>query len=307
MRLVSALEGAGLFNDVTAITLDHVAIAAAGTGTFSVPVAAGELVLSGVVAVLVGLTLGWGASKLMGYLGDATLQTGLALLVPFASYVLAEELTGSGVLGVLTTALYLPSGRAVDADDVQGRLAAQTFWSIVGTLVTGVAFGLIGLEPHTIVGTMREYWKQLLPAALAVRAVVVIIRLLWLLPAAWLAQRLHRAGRDHIHRLRCSPGHARLPGAHPALARTAAERACRQRRRTGVGAAARRVRRQGGAAAAEGGRSWSRTYPKRSPRRWHAAPGTSGRGSRRRTSARDATPRSSARNATPRTRGASPG
>ncbi|NSC21174.1 Na+/H+ antiporter [Streptomyces albus subsp. chlorinus] len=191
-RLVSALEGEGLFNDVTAITLYHVAIAAAVTGTFSLPVAAGELVLSCVVAVAVGLALGWVASKLMGYLGDATLQTGLTLLVPFASYVLAEELMGSGVLAVLMTALYLASGRAVDADDVQGRLAGQTFWQIVDTLVTGVAFGLIGLELHTIFDTVQDEWRQLLPAALAVVAVVVVLRLLWLLPTAWLAQRLHQ-------------------------------------------------------------------------------------------------------------------
>ncbi|MGY1435094.1 Na+/H+ antiporter [Streptomyces reniochalinae] len=191
-RLVSALEGEGLFNDVTAITLYHVAIAAAVTGSFSLPVAAGELVLSGVVAVAVGLGLGWLANKLMSYLGDATLQTGLTLLVPFASYVLAEELMGSGVLGVLTTALYLASGHAVDADDVQGRLAGQTFWQIVDTLVTGIAFGLIGLELHTIFGTVQQEWRQLLPAAGAVVGVVVVLRLLWLLPTAWLAQRLHR-------------------------------------------------------------------------------------------------------------------
>ena len=53
----------------------------------------------------------------MGLLGDATLQIGLTLLVPFVSYVLAEELHGSGVLAVLTTALYLAE-YAVDADDV---------------------------------------------------------------------------------------------------------------------------------------------------------------------------------------------
>ncbi|WP_016907006.1 Na+/H+ antiporter [Streptomyces xiaopingdaonensis] len=191
-RLVSILEGEGLFNDVTAITLYHVAIAAAVTGTFSMPVAAGELVLSGVVAVAVGLALAWLTGKVMGFLGDATLQTGLTLLVPFASYVLAEELMGSGVLAVLTTALYLSSGRAVDADDVQGRLAGNTFWSIVDTLVTGIAFGLIGLELHTVIETGREQWEDLLPAALAVVAVVVVVRLAWLLPAGWLAMRLHR-------------------------------------------------------------------------------------------------------------------
>ena len=40
-RLVSILEGEGLFNDVTAIVLYHVAIAAAVSGTFSLPGAAG--------------------------------------------------------------------------------------------------------------------------------------------------------------------------------------------------------------------------------------------------------------------------
>ena len=191
-RLVSILEGEGLFNDVTAITLYHVAVAAAVTGSFSVGGAVGELVLSGVVAILVGLALGWAANKLAGFLGDATLQTGLTLLVPFASYVLAEELKGSGVLAVLMTALYLSSGRAVDADDVQGRLVGQSFWSIVDTLVTGVAFGLIGLELAVVVGPVSGRWDELLPAALAVIAAVVVLRLVWLLPAAWLAKRLHR-------------------------------------------------------------------------------------------------------------------
>ena len=65
-RLVSILEGEGLFNDVTAITLYHVAVAAAVTGTFSFGGAVGELVLSAVVAVLVGLALGWAANKLAG-------------------------------------------------------------------------------------------------------------------------------------------------------------------------------------------------------------------------------------------------
>lgn len=190
-RLVSILEGEGLFNDVTAITLYHVAVAAAVTGSFSWPAAAGELVLSAVVAVLVGLALGWGANKLATVLGDATLQTGLSLLVPFASYVLAEELKGSGVLAVLATALYLSSSHAVDADDVQGRLAGHTFWSVVDTLVTGIAFGLIGLELAVVMGPVADRWDELLPAAAAVAVAVVVVRLLWLLPAAWLAKRLH--------------------------------------------------------------------------------------------------------------------
>ncbi|MFJ7177759.1 Na+/H+ antiporter [Streptomyces massasporeus] len=194
-RLVSILEGEGLFNDVTAIVLYHVAIAAAVSGTFSPWKAGLDLVLSAVVAVAVGLALGWGANKLMDVLGDATLQIGLTLLVPYASYVMAEELHGSGVLAVLTTALFLAEYGS-DADDVMTRLAGHTFWNIVDTLVTGVAFGLVGLELHSAIRTASGRWGELLWWAAVVVAVVVLARLLWLLPATWLTKRLH-ARRDY--------------------------------------------------------------------------------------------------------------
>jgi Na+/H+ antiporter len=192
---VSILEGEGLFNDVTAIVLYHVAIAAAVSGTFSPWKAGLDLVLSAVVAVAVGLALGWGANKLMELLGDATLQIGLTLLVPYASYVLAEEMHGSGVLAVLTTALFLAEYGS-DADDVMTRLAGHTFWNIVDTLVTGVAFGLVGLELHNAIHTASGRWGELLGWAAVVVCVVVFVRLLWLLPATWLTKRLH-ARRDY--------------------------------------------------------------------------------------------------------------
>ncbi|MFF4228318.1 Na+/H+ antiporter [Streptomyces sp. NPDC001820] len=194
-RLISILEGEGLFNDVTAIVLYHVAIAAAVSGTFSWPDAVWDLVLSAVVAVAVGVALGWLTNKLMGMLGDATLQIGLSLMVPFISYVLAEELRGSGVLAVLTTALFLAE-YAADPDDVMGRLAGTTFWQIVDMLVTGVAFGLIGLELHNVFGTADARGMQILGWSAAIIGVVVVVRLLWLLPATWLAKRLHKL-RDY--------------------------------------------------------------------------------------------------------------
>ncbi|MER7762381.1 Na+/H+ antiporter [Streptomyces sp. NPDC097619] len=189
-RLVSILEGEGLFNDVTAIVLYHVAIAAVIGGGFSWEGALGEFVLSAVVAVAVGLGLGWCAGRLMDRLGDATLQIGLTLLVPFVAYVLAEEFKGSGVLAVLTTALFLAE-YASDADDVLGRLAGHTFWEVVDTLVTGVAFGLIGLELHSVFGTASGQVAEMAGWAGAILGVVVLVRLVWLLPAAWLAKKLH--------------------------------------------------------------------------------------------------------------------
>ncbi|WNI15110.1 Na+/H+ antiporter [Actinacidiphila sp. ITFR-21] len=189
-RMISTLVGEGLFNDVTAIVLYHVAVAAVVSGEFSLPHAALELLLSAVVAVAVGLALGWAANKLMGVVGDATLQIGLSLLVPFASYALAEEFHGSGVLAVLTTALFLAE-HAFEADDVQARLVGNTFWEIVDTLVTGIAFGLIGLELHNVFTVGAGYRVEMLRHAGLVVAVVVGVRLLYLLPASWIARRLH--------------------------------------------------------------------------------------------------------------------
>ncbi|MEU0438553.1 MULTISPECIES: Na+/H+ antiporter [unclassified Streptomyces] len=193
-RLVSILEGEGLFNDVTAIVLYNVAIAAVASGHFSAWEAGLDFLLSAVVATGLGLALGWGASKLLDLLDDPTLQIGLTLLVPYASYVLSEELHGSGVLAVLVTAMFLAE-YAIDADDVMTRLAGHTFWDIVDTLVTGVAFGLIGLELHNAVRTAEGRWAEMLGWAGAVVGTVVVVRLAWLLPATWLTKRLH-ARRD---------------------------------------------------------------------------------------------------------------
>jgi CPA1 family monovalent cation:H+ antiporter len=190
-RMVSILEGEGLFNDVTAIVVYHTAIAAVVTGSFSWPRALGSLVLSAVVAVVLGAAFGWAANRLMGWIGDVTLQIGVTLLVPFVAYAAAEELHGSGVLSVLVSALVL-SEYAGDADDVTGRLAGGAFWEVVDTLVTGVAFGLIGLELHTVFGVAARHRDAFLADAGLITAVVVGVRLVWLLPAAWLAKRLHR-------------------------------------------------------------------------------------------------------------------
>ncbi|MFI6503238.1 Na+/H+ antiporter [Nonomuraea typhae] len=194
-RLVSLLEGEGLFNDVTAIVLYHVAIAAAVTGSFSWPVAAGELVLSAVAAVVIGFGVGWVAARLTSLLGDTTLQIGLSVLVPYVSYVLADQLRGSGVLAVLTTAFYLRE-KTSDADDSAGRLTAAAFWQVIDTLVTGVAFGLIGLELHNVLGTVTGRFGQVIGWSLVVVAVVAGVRLLWLLPSTALARRWHRTRGD---------------------------------------------------------------------------------------------------------------
>ncbi|CAM5724681.1 Na+/H+ antiporter OS=Streptomyces microflavus OX=1919 GN=G3I39_25435 PE=3 SV=1 [Streptomyces microflavus] len=58
-----------------------------------------------------------------------------------------------------------------------------------------MAFGLVGLELHSVVGTAAGRGGELLGWGLVGVGVVVGVRLAWLLPATWLAKRLH-TGRD---------------------------------------------------------------------------------------------------------------
>ncbi|HEX8767035.1 MAG TPA: Na+/H+ antiporter [Jatrophihabitans sp.] len=192
-RLVSMLEGEGLFNDVAALVLYQVAIAAVVGGSITPGQAATKLLLAAVLALVVGFAFGWGFTRLIGVLGsaDPRPQVLLSVLAPTATYVTAEELHGSGVLAVLVYTLYSVS-RPVDAADAQGRLTTDVFWSMAETLVTGIAFGLVGLEFQTAFQAIGARWTSLVGETAAVVGVVVAVRLLYLLPSVLLARRFYR-------------------------------------------------------------------------------------------------------------------
>ncbi|MDQ1738471.1 MAG: monovalent cation/hydrogen antiporter [Pseudonocardiales bacterium] len=213
-RLVSMLEGEGLFNDVAALVLYQVAIAAVVGGSITPGEAATRLLLAAVLALVVGFGFGWGFTRLIGLLGlgDPRPQVLLSVLAPTAAYVMAEELHGSGVLAVLVYTLYSVS-RPVDAADAQGRLTTDVFWSMTETLVTGIAFGLVGLEFQTAFQAIGARWTSLVGETAAVVGVVVAVRLLYLLPSVLLARRFYRrlqvgalddalSGRSATRRLR---------------------------------------------------------------------------------------------------------
>ncbi|MFJ4649812.1 Na+/H+ antiporter [Nocardia sp. NPDC088792] len=179
-RLVAVLEGEGLFNDVTAIVIYSVAIQAVVTGKFSAWGAARDFAISAVVGLVVGLVLGWAGSKIMGQLGEAHWKVALGLLLPFAAYWIADSRGGSAVLAVLVCSLYLADA-ATDFGDSDFRLVGDSFWEITEMLVTGFAFGLIGLELSTVLRDAGPDWPRFLGGAAAVIAVVVGLRLVWLL------------------------------------------------------------------------------------------------------------------------------
>jgi monovalent cation/hydrogen antiporter len=187
-RLVSLIEGEGLFNDVTALTLYQVAVAGVVTGSFSAVTVGVRFVYAAAAAAVIGLAVGVVTRYLLRWLPTATLQSGLSLLVPFVSYEAAERLAASGVLAVLATGFYL-GHYAADPDDAEGRLQGRSFWQVVELLATGFAFGLIGIELTEVLPDLHEGIARTLGRAGLICAVVIVVRILWMLPAGWLAAR----------------------------------------------------------------------------------------------------------------------
>ena len=189
-RIVTILEGEGMFNDATALVMYKVAVAVAVTGEFSGVDTLVELVLAVGVGVAFGLLLGWLTKLALGALHDAAAETTVTLAVPFVAYLGAEHFRGSGVLSVLMLGLYLRS-YAHPALTARGWLLGRSVWDYTDFLITSLVFVLVGFELTTVIEhsstDASTGWL-----AVWVLAAVVLFRPLWLFPATAVARAVAR-------------------------------------------------------------------------------------------------------------------
>ncbi|WP_460306830.1 cation:proton antiporter [Actinocorallia aurea] len=178
-RIITVLQTEGLCNDATAFVVFGVAISAVDTGQYSLPSAVLLFVWEVVAAIGLGFGLGWIATWMQNRLDNVTARSALTLVFPFATYLAADACHASGVLAVLAVSLYLGQTGADEAG-VNDRLTSSAFWNTLEMLITGLAFGLIGLE-------LREVWPgtDRLPAyalhAAIICAVVIALRFAWMM------------------------------------------------------------------------------------------------------------------------------
>ncbi|WP_181782236.1 Na+/H+ antiporter, partial [Pseudonocardia pini] len=178
-RLLTVLQSEGLFNDATALVIFQAAVLATVRGDeLSVGLLALDFVVGAVLAVLIGLVAAWLARQVLDRITDTIGRSALTLVLPFAVYLAAEQAHASGVLAVVVTALQLR--RLGDADEAAERLVQRSFWDVVEMLVTGVAFGLIGLDLRQVVTEAGADLPRILGHAAVVCAVVVAVRVLWM-------------------------------------------------------------------------------------------------------------------------------
>jgi Na+/H+ antiporter len=198
-RITTILQGESLVNDATAITAYRVALAAAVGEGATWAGGIGEFLLAAVGGVGFGLALMVPLHWLRTHLKEALLQNTLSLLIPFVAYASAEQVHASGVLAVVTVALYL--GHRAWQVDFATRLQEEAVWKMVAFVLESAVFALIGLQLPVILKGLGEYeggraaWY-----AIAVFLVVVATRFVWVYPATflprWLSSRIREREAD---------------------------------------------------------------------------------------------------------------
>ena len=197
-RIVTILEGESLVNDATGLVVYRVAVAAVLTGAFSAWKAGGEFLLIGGGGILVGLLVGWGISWFLRRIDDAPVENTVSLILPFATYILADEfLHVSGVLAVVAAGFTL-SRRLFNTNSSATRLQGVAFWDMLDFLFNNTLFLLVGLQMRRIVGDLGAIsLGQAIGYAAIISATLIVTRFAWVYPVTYLPKLLGRkSGAD---------------------------------------------------------------------------------------------------------------
>jgi CPA1 family monovalent cation:H+ antiporter len=190
-RLITLIQGEGLLNDATALTLLTVAIGAATGGNFSVPGALLQFLVAAVGGVAVGLVVAFGVRPLRRLRSDPLSSNAVSLATPFVAYLLGEAVHVSGVLAVVVAGLVIGHHNPSWASGAS-RLQTTAVWRLVDFLLEGFVFLLIGQQlPNVIAGLGQYDTSTIVTAAGITVGVVLLLRPLWLWLTEHLPQALH--------------------------------------------------------------------------------------------------------------------
>src|SRR5215470_9368557 len=192
-RLIVVLEGEGLANDATALILYRFAVAAVGSGVFSLAEATGTFALIVVGEIAYGIGVGWLSLRLRRWARDPRVEITLSLLTPYAAFLLPAHVGGSGVLATIAAGLFV-SWNGPLLIPAATRLQGIFFWDLVVYLLEGVVFLVTGLQIRTLLDQVdtTSLGGALLAVLLTV-AVVIVTRFVWVYPAIYLPRWLNPA------------------------------------------------------------------------------------------------------------------
>jgi monovalent cation/hydrogen antiporter len=206
-KIIVILEGESLVNDATAFISFRFAVAAVLTGSFSLGQASLQFLFVASGGIAVGLAVGWLATQIQKRLDDPPVQTTFSLLTPYLAYFSGEALHVSGILAVVIAGIYY-GWRAPRILSARMRLQALPVWDMVGFILTGVLFILVGLQlPEVMHSLPPGSASRMAKLTLMIVAAVVLVRFGWMFGATYL---------PHLFSKKSRPKN-RIPWQHTAL------------------------------------------------------------------------------------------
>ncbi|MBN2367770.1 Na+/H+ antiporter [Candidatus Woesearchaeota archaeon] len=166
-RLAVLLEGESLFNDGTGIVLFGLFLSLITTGTFSFRDGVLEFFKLVFGALILGVVIGYLASKVMKGLKDSLIKLTLTTVLAYGSFLVAEELHFSGVIATVTAGLVM-GGYGLRYLSATTKLQISSFWSYLGFILNSIVFLLIGLEIE-----VTDLLGNIYPVAMAFASIII--------------------------------------------------------------------------------------------------------------------------------------
>jgi CPA1 family monovalent cation:H+ antiporter len=204
-RLISAVEGEGLFNDATSLVAYRVAVAVVIGASFSLLDAGARFVVGALGGVAIGLAMGWLIASIRARIRDAQVSITISLLSGYAAFIPADALGLSGVLAAVTTGIYMGI-RGPSIIPARTRLQGFYVWDVLDFIINASLFVLVGLQLRAVVTDLNGQSAAALAGyAVAVSAVVIVSRLVWFFTVPYLIRLLDRRPSQRARRVGAGP------------------------------------------------------------------------------------------------------
>ena len=184
--VVALVEGEGLLNDTTAFVIYAQAVQAVTSGRFSLARSVPQFFLVGLGGAAVGFAVYFVVARTSRIWKDPVLLNVVWLLVPFAAFLPAEAVGASGVLAVVVAGVLLHRKTALGIA-AEARMQATGVYDVLEFVLNSLLFILIGMEVGAILRDPgAPPLRDLLRTTAIVTAAVVLVRIAWMYPGAYL-------------------------------------------------------------------------------------------------------------------------